>query len=132
MESILHLDPEIHRSMAALINDINSVPSETATVKTVNALWPAKEEHLLDSYTDKVSRFYEASLTPLDYREKTEEARETINRWVDNETEGKIKDLIGEGVLKKDTSLVLTDTIYFKSEWMNKFDLQNSRQCLFI
>ena len=127
MESVFHLDPGIHRSMAALINDINSVPSETATVKTANALWPAKDEHLLDSYTGKVSRFYEASLTPLDYRKKTEEARETINRWVDKETEGKITNLVGEGILKKDTSLVLTNTIYFKSEWMNKFDIQNSR-----
>lgn len=127
MESVLHLDPEIHRSMAALINDINSVPGETASVKTANALWPAKDEHLLDSFTGKVNRFYEASLTPLDYRDNTEEARKTINKWVDKETEEKIKNLIGEGVLKKDTSLILTNAIYFKSDWMIKFDPQNSR-----
>ncbi len=35
---------------------------------------------------------------------ENEEARETINRWV-TMRQRKIKDLIGEGVLKKDTSL---------------------------
>ena len=127
MEKVLHLDSEIHRNMAALINDINSVPGETATVKTANALWPAEDKHILESYTGKVSRFYEATVAQLNYREKPEEARETINRWVDRETEGKIKDLLVEGVLTKDTSLVLTNAIYFRSEWMTKFDPQNSR-----
>lgn len=127
MERSLHLDPEIHRSMAALINAINSVPVETATVKTANALWPAINENLLDSYSKKVQRFYEASIMPLDYRNKIKEAQTTINNWVDKETEGKIKDLIAEGSLKRDTKLVLTNAVYFKSDWMNKFDLQNSR-----
>ncbi|NLD04669.1 MAG: serpin family protein, partial [Synergistaceae bacterium] len=127
MESVLHLTPEIHRSMSALINDINSVPDDTATVKTANAIWPAKDENLLDNYTEKIRCFYEASLTPLNYREKSKEARTTINNWVDKETEGKIKNLIGEGVLKKGTTLVLTNAVYFKSDWMNKFDPQNSR-----
>lgn len=127
MERILHLDTEIHRSMAALINAINSVPGDTATVKTANALWPAISENLLDGYTKKVQRFYEASLMPLDYRVKLKEAQTTINNWVAKETEGKIKDLIADGSLKRDTMLVLTNAVYFKSDWMNKFDPQNSR-----
>lgn len=127
MESVLHLTPEIHRSMSALINDINSVPGDTATVKTANAIWPAKDENLLDNYTEKIRCFYEATLTPLNYRERPKEARTIINNWVDKETEGKIKNLIGEGLLKKDTTLVLTNAVYFKSNWVYKFDPQNSR-----
>ncbi len=68
---VLHLDSEIHRNMAALINDINSVPGETATVKTANALWPAEDKHILESYTGKVSRFYEATVVAqLNWRRK--------------------------------------------------------------
>ena len=127
MRSVLHFDPDMHRSMAALINDISSVPEGTALIKTANALWPSKDEKLVQKYKDMMDRFYGASLTPLDYREKTEEARMTINEWVGKETEDKIKNLIGEGILNKDTSLVLTNAVYFKSEWMKKFEPGNSR-----
>jgi len=127
MEHILFLNPDIHRSMAALINDINTVPAGTALTRTANALWPVKEDRLLDSYSDKVKKYYGASLTKLDYRNKTEEARTTINKWVDKRTEGKIKDMIGEGILNKETSLVLTNAVYFKSEWMKRFEPTNSR-----
>lgn len=127
MAHVLFLNPDIHRSMAALLNDINTVPADTALTRTANALWPAKEERLLDSYSDKVKKYYEASLTKLDYRNKTDEARATINKWVDKRTEGKIKDMIGEGILNKETSLVLTNAVYFKSDWVKLFESQNSR-----
>ncbi len=131
MEHLLFLNPDIHRSMAALIDDINTVPSDTALTKTANALWPAKDELLLESYSDKVKKYYGASLTKLDYKNKTEEARTTINRWVGRKTEGKIENMIGQGILNKDTSLVLTNAAYFKSEWMSKFEPQNSRATSF-
>ena len=127
MENVLHFDPDIHRSMAALMNDISSVPEGTAAIKTANALWPAKEEILRESYRNKVSRFYRASLTPLDYSHHTEEARAAINKWVKKETQNKITEMIGEGILNKDTSLVLTNALYFRSEWMKKFEPGDSR-----
>ena len=127
MESVLQFDPEIHRSMAALMNDINSVPEGTTAIKTANAIWPAEEETLLESYRNKVSRFYRAPLTPLDYRHQPEEARTTINKWVEKETQDEIKEMIGEGILNKDTSLVLTNAVYFRSEWMKKFEPGDSR-----
>lgn len=127
MRSVLYFDPDMHRSMAALINDINSVPEGTAEVGTANALWPAKTEKLLQKYKDLMISFYGASLTPLDYRNNTEEARKTINQWVEKETGNKIKDLISEGILDKDTLLVLTNAISFSADWAKKFDPGNSR-----
>ena len=127
MRSVLHFDPDMHRSMAALINDINSVPEGTAAVKTANALWPAKDEKLLPKYKDMMSRFYGALLTALDYRDKTEEARTTMNKWVEKETGHKIKNLIGDGILNKDTLLVLTNAVWFRSDWVTKFEPGNSR-----
>lgn len=127
MEKVLHFAPEVHRSFSSLIKETNSIPGDTVKVKTANAIWPAKNEELLETFKEKMRCFYEASLIPLNYREDPGEARMTINNWVDKRTEGKIKDLIGEGILTKDTKLVLTNTVYFKSDWMNKFAPQNSR-----
>ena len=38
----------------------------------------------------------------------------TINNWVANKTEGRIKDVIPQGAINELTALVLVNTIYFK------------------
>ena len=51
----------------------------------------------------------------------TEQARQTINAWVEEQTNDKIKDLIPPGVLDALTRLVLTNAIYFKGDWAEPF-----------
>lgn len=43
-----------------------------------------------------------------------EQARITINDWISNKTENRIKDTLPSGVLDSNTVLVLVNTIYFK------------------
>ena len=45
-----------------------------------------------------------------------------INLWVEDQTEGKIKNLIPEGAIGDFTYLVLANTIYFKASWSTQFD----------
>lgn len=47
-------------------------------------------------------------------QEHPEDARLTINRWIANQTEDRIQDVLSEGVLDTNTILVLVNTIYFK------------------
>jgi serpin B len=51
-----------------------------------------------------------------------DQSRITINNWVSDQTEGKIKDLIPQGVIDALTRLVLTNAIYFNAAWLNPFD----------
>ena len=68
-----------------------------------------------------VKNLYGAGLTPLDFVGTPEKARMTINAWVEQQTRDRIKDLIPEGVLKRETRLVLTNAIYFKGKWKHAF-----------
>lgn len=52
----------------------------------------------------------------------------TINRWVEEKTENKIVDLIGPGVLDPLTRLVLTNAIYFKGQWDQPFNPEQTRE----
>ena len=47
-------------------------------------------------------------------QEYPEDARVTINNWVSNQTEDKIRQVLPEGALDSNTVLVLVNTIYFK------------------
>lgn len=47
-------------------------------------------------------------------------AQESINGWIDEKTDGLIKDLLSKP-LPDDTRLALINTVYFKAEWESKF-----------
>jgi serpin B len=49
-----------------------------------------------------------------------------INRWAEDQTRGRIKDLIREGMITKLHRMVLANAIYFKGEWSKKFDPQRT------
>jgi serpin B len=53
---------------------------------------------------------------------QTGSARQSINTWVADQTEDKIAELIGPGVLTPLTRLVLTNAVYFKASWLTEFD----------
>jgi serpin B len=58
----------------------------------------------------------------VDFKTAPEAARLTINQWVEQKTEDKIKDLLPPGSVNSDTRLVLTNAIYFKGDWQTQFD----------
>ncbi len=86
-----------------------------------NALWAQRGFSFLPAFTQATQAHYGAGLHQVDFRGATEAARQTINRWVENETQQKIQDLLPDGVLDPDTRLVLTNAIYFKAAWANPF-----------
>lgn len=60
-----------------------------------------------------------------------EEARLSINRWVENTTHDMIKDLIPPGTIDESTDLVLVNAAYFKGLWENKFNPELTKQEVF-
>jgi serpin B len=65
-------------------------------------------------------------LREVDFR-SAEQARRTINSWVEQQTGGKIKDLLQPPHPRPDTSLVLTNAIYFKGAWASPFPKQATK-----
>ena len=62
----------------------------------------------------------------VDYINHAEDSRIAINDWVEEQTEGKIEDLLQEGTIDSLTRLVLTNAIYFNAAWEFPFDEQNT------
>uniref|UniRef100_A0A1I8IHN3 SERPIN domain-containing protein n=1 Tax=Macrostomum lignano TaxID=282301 RepID=A0A1I8IHN3_9PLAT len=49
-------------------------------------------------------------------------AREAINQWVEQQTSSKIRELLARGSLDTNSRFVLVNAIYFKGDWMDPFD----------
>ena len=88
----------------------------------VNAIWGQKDYEFLTEFLDVLAENYGAGLRILDFTNQTEESRLAINDWVSDQTEGRIKDLIPEGVITVATCLVLTNAIYFNAAWEYPFN----------
>ncbi len=96
-----------------------------------NALWGQKGFKFLPEYLKLIKHSYHAGLNELDFAKQTERARNRINKWVEKKTNGKIKNLIGQGVLNAMTRLVLTNAIYFKGQWACAFNPKTTREMPF-
>jgi len=113
---------ELHSAFAALRRNLLEVERKGGVrLKVANALWPQKDYPFLREYLALVQRYYGTTVTPMDYAKAAEQARQTINQWVERETENKIKNLIPAGILNPLTRLVLTNGIYFKGNWASQF-----------
>jgi len=84
---------------------------------------PGRKEFL-----DVTGKYYGAGLREADFVDAAgrEEARRTINRWTEEKTGNRIRELIRPNVLDSLTRLVLTNAIYFKGQWKLKFRPENT------
>jgi len=87
----------------------------------VNAIWGQEDYQFLTTFLDLLAENYGAGLRTLDFVHAPEESRTIINNWVGDQTEGRIEDLIPQGVISALTRLVLTNAIYFNAAWQYPF-----------
>ncbi|MCL2648016.1 MAG: serpin family protein [Phycisphaerales bacterium] len=86
-----------------------------------NALWGQQGYPFKPDFIDLVQKNFGGGLNNVDFAGHTEETRKTINDWAAKQTKDRIKDLIAPGLLTPLTRLVLTNAIYFKSNWEHSF-----------
>ena len=100
-------------------------------LRVANRLWGQRGYSIRPDFQRTAASGYGAELAPLDFAAQTEAARQTINRWVEQQTEQKIQNLIGPGMLDPSTRLVLTNAIYFKGAWTDEFKKTATKEAPF-
>ncbi|XP_018920986.2 antithrombin-III [Cyprinus carpio] len=116
---------QVHFFFAKLNCRLYRKKHETTELISANRLFGDKSMLFNESYQHISEMVYGAKLLPLDFKEKPEASRMTINEWIANKTENRIKDTLPEGSIDSNTILVLVNAIYFKGQWKHKFDKQN-------
>jgi len=99
MQKVLHLPDDkekIHADFVGLNKELNKA-NKSYNLSVANALWAQKDYKFLDEYFKTIEQYYSGKVTNLDFVNDTENSRITINNWVENKTNNKIKNLIPEG-----------------------------------
>jgi serpin B len=134
MAGALHftmVQEKTHPAFGELIKDLNTGGGRgdrrMFELVVANAIWCQTGYPFQPDFQDLVKTHYGAGLNEVDFAKATEQARQTINAWVARQTKDKIKDLIARGMLDAMTRMVLTNAIYFKSNWAEQFTKRATR-----
>lgn len=127
---------EVHNLMNALTLTLQNVKArevegmQPLIFNIANALWMQKDFHFEQSFLDKLSANYAAGVKLVDFNHP-EDVQKLINHWVALETNDKIKDIIPDGMLNEMTRMVLSNAVYFKGAWRNRFDAKDTAKAPF-
>jgi serpin B len=130
MADVLHLSADLaqaHAHYHQLLEQWNSAGEKRPyQLHVANRLWGLKGYPIRAEFLDLTRQQYGAEMKLVDFAQPVVASRE-INRWVEQQTNDKIKDLIPPSSLDARTRLVLTNAVYFKGNWVHPFDKKNTR-----
>jgi serpin B len=103
-------------------------PRKAFELSVANALWGQKGLPWRAEWLKEQNERFGAGFNEADFAKNPDAERERINKWVEEKTRDRIKDLLQKGQIAKDTTMVLTNAIYFKGKWATQFKPENTRK----
>ena len=125
------LHPTLALLTAALSREPGKYDKGALQLTTANSVWGQEGHPFLKSYLDLLAHSYQAPLRKVDFKNDPGGAAEDINRWVSDQTKGKIPSIISPDSLTDATKLILANAVYFKATWAQVFDPQDTRDDVF-
>ena len=117
--------------LASRGEEIDEQEGDPFRLHIANSIWGQQGYEFTPEFLDTLAMNYGAGMRIVDYIEAAEEARQTINQWVSDQTEEKIKDLIQPGLIDELTRLVLVNAIYFNASWFYPFAEEETHEGVF-
>lgn len=132
MVKVLHLpSDELKRHESGNLGRFYSQPRERATISVANAVWGQKGFPWKPEFLAIQRDHFGAGFQEADFISNPDTERQRINKWVEQQTQDKVKDLLREDHITVDTRMVLTNAIHFKGTWATQFKLAKTSEIPF-
>jgi serpin B len=121
------LAPALNALDQALASRSGSFPDDEGTLRdvtlrVVNSAFAQRDLPLEASYLDALASRFGAGVRLVDFVNDKEAARQLINGWVKQQTEGRIPELLPPPAVTTNTRLALVNAIYLKAPWQVPFN----------
>lgn len=127
MQGALRYPPgAVHEDMGALLRDL-PIAEEGRRLSVANALWVQQSFGLKPAYGERVRLHYGGGVRQVDFVGAPDQAIAAVNRWAEEQTAGRIKDILRRENVNDRTRLVLTNAVYFKADWLLPFQASQTR-----
>jgi len=113
-----------------LAEEINTLVSRVSAyeLQIANALWLEQSYPVETNFLSTVQPNYGMVVFPVDFKERPEPVRLEINQWVAEQTHDRIRDLLSPRQVTPLTRLVLTNTVYFRGDWAEPFEVSRTHR----
>ncbi|HEX9933165.1 MAG TPA: serpin family protein [Allosphingosinicella sp.] len=118
---------QLHATLGPLAREL-AIDQPGRRLAVANALWVQTGYPLLPAYTQTLGTHYGAPPTSLDFEDDRAGAAAAISRWAEQNTNGRIRNLLAPDDLHPRTRLVLTNTVWFKADWQREFEAAATRE----
>ena len=133
MSRVLALDADgqpwhpdrLQQALGALMKELSAAQGKV-TINIVNDMWGQQGYGFLETYRKRLAAAG-SSLHALDFENRPEQARETINDYIAEQTRDRIKNLLPPGSMTPAVRQVLTNAVYFKGRWQSTFSPRATR-----
>ncbi|KAM5304043.1 serpin B7 isoform 2-T2 [Glossophaga mutica] len=113
-----------------LLSDINT-SHKYYELNMVNGVFAEKVFDIHEDYIKCAEKLYHAKVERVDFTNAVQDSEYKINKWVENETHGKIKNVIGGDSFSSSAVMVLVNAVYFKGQWESAFPKGDTTLCPF-
>ena len=110
---------DLHSAANAVDLMLAEASAGPTTLDVTSRLFPDDGFSPLPDFLDTAATHYGAAVQPIDTADGAE-AADTINRWVSESTRELIPTIVTESVVR-DQKLVLVNTVYMQSDWVEPF-----------
>lgn len=117
---------DVNRAFADLKSSLAPTDPKVQ-LKIANSLWIRNGFTINPAFIQRNKQHYGAEIASLNFSDPS--AVETINSWVNKNTEGKIQKIINQ--INDDDVLFLINAIYFKGQWQLAFKKENTKPDVF-
>ncbi|KAI5632535.1 serpin (serine protease inhibitor) domain-containing protein [Phthorimaea operculella] len=110
---------EIRSAFSTVSSKLRS--QKSVTLNVANRIYVKEGPYQLEpGLLEDAIKVFDAAIEKIDFNQ-SKDAASTINQWVEEQTKGKIKDIVSPGALDSRTRIVLVNAIYFKGTWKEQF-----------
>jgi serine protease inhibitor len=110
-------DEVINQSYYNLTKQLTGMDKK-AVMEIANSVWFRQDLMVKAKFKEILAEYYEAVARGLDFANPT--SKDVINKWIEDKTRGKIKDMLDQ--IPEDAVMYLVNAIYFKADWTHQFD----------
>jgi len=114
---------ESYRSLAELLVGLDP----KVKFKIANSIWYRNSLTFEQNFLDVNRKFFNAEVSALDF--SNPQSKNIINSWVENNTNGKIKQIVDN--IDPLTVMFLINAIYFKGTWTYEFEKNKTQDDFF-
>lgn len=91
------------------------------SLNLANRLYADDQFEVNDDFNENLKKYYQSQLELVDF-DKQEESAKKINRWVSDQTNNVIQEVIKPKDIQPTTRLMIVNALYFKAQWAKPFD----------